>query len=62
MVLLLLVLKCLLLVLIDRCLLLYVYSVQVRLGRLTSGSTKAAKNVLDDLLSSNEGGKHDYDW
>ncbi|KVI03229.1 hypothetical protein Ccrd_018474 [Cynara cardunculus var. scolymus] len=35
---------------------------QVRLGRLSFGSTKPAKSVLDDLLSSNEGGKHDYDW
>ncbi|XP_023756399.1 putative GPI-anchored protein pfl2 [Lactuca sativa] len=35
---------------------------QMRLGRLSVGSTKTAKNVLDDLLSSNEGGKHDYDW
>ncbi|KAI3666804.1 hypothetical protein L6452_41841 [Arctium lappa] len=35
---------------------------QVRLGRLSVGSTKPAKNVLDDLFSSNEGGKHDYDW
>ncbi|XP_071718246.1 uncharacterized protein [Rutidosis leptorrhynchoides] len=35
---------------------------QVKLGRLTAGSTKVAKNVFDDLLSSNEDGKHDYDW
>ncbi|KAI3788493.1 hypothetical protein L2E82_01261 [Cichorium intybus] len=37
-------------------------NLQVRLGRLSAGSTKPAKNVLDELLSSNEGGKHDYDW
>ncbi|KAJ0808158.1 hypothetical protein HanPI659440_Chr01g0000391 [Helianthus annuus] len=35
---------------------------EVRLERLSAGTTKPAKSVLDDLLSSNEGGKHDYDW
>ncbi|KAI7745626.1 hypothetical protein M8C21_033472 [Ambrosia artemisiifolia] len=38
------------------------YIFQLRLERLLAGTTKPAKNVLDDLLSSNEGGKHDYDW
>ncbi|KAL8224758.1 hypothetical protein R6Q57_017315 [Mikania cordata] len=35
---------------------------QARLARLSVGSAKPAKSVLDDLLSSNEGGKNDYDW
>ncbi|KAK9070020.1 hypothetical protein SSX86_010419 [Deinandra increscens subsp. villosa] len=35
---------------------------QVRLARLSVGSAKPAKSILDDLLSSNEGGKNDYDW
>ncbi|KVH95033.1 mucin-5AC-like isoform X2 [Cynara cardunculus var. scolymus] len=35
---------------------------QVRLARLSVGSAKPAKSILDDMLSSNEGGKHDYDW
>ncbi|XP_022144099.1 serine/arginine repetitive matrix protein 2 [Momordica charantia] len=34
----------------------------VKLGRLSVGSVKLAKNGIDDLLSSTEGGKHDYDW
>ncbi|KAA8517623.1 hypothetical protein F0562_015097 [Nyssa sinensis] len=36
--------------------------VSVRLGRLSAGSTKPARNGIDDLLSSTDGGKHDYDW
>ncbi|XP_071716363.1 uncharacterized protein [Rutidosis leptorrhynchoides] len=35
---------------------------QARLARLSVGSAKPAKSVLDDLLASNEGGKNDYDW
>ncbi|KAL8214828.1 hypothetical protein R6Q57_004277 [Mikania cordata] len=35
---------------------------QVKLDRLSAGSTKSAKSILDDLLSSNEGENHDYDW
>ncbi|KAI7748212.1 hypothetical protein M8C21_002921 [Ambrosia artemisiifolia] len=35
---------------------------QARLARLSVGSAKPAKSILDDLLSSNEGGKNDYDW
>ncbi|XP_022950139.1 mucin-5AC [Cucurbita moschata] len=34
----------------------------VKLGRLSVGSVKLAKSGIDDLLSSTEGGKHDYDW
>ncbi|KAL6574465.1 hypothetical protein OROMI_011750 [Orobanche minor] len=36
--------------------------VPVKLGRLSLGSAKQGKSGLDDLLSSAEGGKHDYDW
>ncbi|KAK8572714.1 hypothetical protein V6N12_028761 [Hibiscus sabdariffa] len=35
--------------------------VSVKLGRLPNGSA-IAKGGIDDLLSSTEGGKHDYDW
>ncbi|GJY03016.1 hypothetical protein Tco_0361168 [Tanacetum coccineum] len=35
---------------------------QARLARLSVGSAKPAKSILDDLLVSNEGGKNDYDW
>ncbi|KAL6508107.1 hypothetical protein OROGR_024302 [Orobanche gracilis] len=35
--------------------------VPVKLGRLSLGSAKQGKSGLDDLLSSAEGGKHDYD-
>ncbi|KAF5785353.1 hypothetical protein HanXRQr2_Chr10g0427681 [Helianthus annuus] len=35
---------------------------QARLARLSVGSAKPSKSILDDLLSSNEGGKNDYDW
>ncbi|CAI9301680.1 unnamed protein product [Lactuca saligna] len=35
---------------------------QARLARLSVGSAKPAKSILDDLLNSNEGGKNDYDW
>ncbi|KAF5953530.1 hypothetical protein HYC85_006386 [Camellia sinensis] len=31
-------------------------------GRLSVGSAKLARSGMDDLLSSTEGGKHDYDW
>ncbi|XWS35433.1 hypothetical protein CRYUN_Cryun21dG0125600 [Craigia yunnanensis] len=34
----------------------------VKLGRLSLGSAKVGKVGLDDLLSSTDGGKHDYDW
>ncbi|XP_057513591.1 uncharacterized protein LOC130795481 [Actinidia eriantha] len=36
--------------------------VSVKLGRLSVGSTKLARSGMDDLLSSTDGGKHDYDW
>ncbi|KAL0310100.1 UNVERIFIED_CONTAM: hypothetical protein Sradi_5952300 [Sesamum radiatum] len=36
--------------------------VSVKLGRLSIGSGKQGKSGLDDLLSSADGGKHDYDW
>ncbi|KAG6769664.1 hypothetical protein POTOM_025324 [Populus tomentosa] len=36
--------------------------VSVKLGRLAVGSAKFARSGIDDLLSSTEGGKHDYDW
>ncbi|KAI9074910.1 hypothetical protein K1719_043139 [Acacia pycnantha] len=36
--------------------------VSVKLGRLSVGSAKLARSGIDDLLSSAEGGKHDYDW
>uniref|UniRef100_A0A5B7AFL4 Putative GPI-anchored protein PB15E9.01c n=2 Tax=Davidia involucrata TaxID=16924 RepID=A0A5B7AFL4_DAVIN len=36
--------------------------VSVKLGRLSAGSAKLARSGLDDLLSSTDGGKHDYDW
>ncbi|GFY82499.1 hypothetical protein Acr_02g0007390 [Actinidia rufa] len=36
--------------------------VSVKLGRLSVGSTKLARIGMDDLLSSTDGGKHDYDW
>ncbi|GAY32313.1 hypothetical protein CUMW_001750 [Citrus unshiu] len=36
--------------------------VSVKLGRLSVGSAKLAKSGVDDLLSSTDGGKHDYDW
>ncbi|CAA0836183.1 Unknown protein [Striga hermonthica] len=36
--------------------------VPVRLGRLSLGSAKQGKSGLEDLFSSAEGGKHDYDW
>lgn len=37
-------------------------SASVKLGRISVGSVKLAKSGIDDLLSSTEGGKHDYDW
>ncbi|KAG8377147.1 hypothetical protein BUALT_Bualt09G0138300 [Buddleja alternifolia] len=36
--------------------------VSLKLGRLSIGSAKQGKSGLDDLLSSADGGKHDYDW
>ncbi|XP_059641713.1 uncharacterized protein LOC132283721 [Cornus florida] len=36
--------------------------VSVKLGRLSVGSAKPSRNGIDDLLSSTDGGKHDYDW
>ncbi|KAA8517559.1 hypothetical protein F0562_017811 [Nyssa sinensis] len=36
--------------------------VSVKLGRLSVGSAKLARSGIDDLLSSTDGGKHDYDW
>uniref|UniRef100_A0A2N9FU02 Uncharacterized protein n=1 Tax=Fagus sylvatica TaxID=28930 RepID=A0A2N9FU02_FAGSY len=36
--------------------------VSVKLGRLSIGSAKVSRTAIDDLLSSTEGGKHDYDW
>ena len=38
------------------------FVVSVKLGRLSLGSAKVGKVGLDDLLSSTDGGKHDYDW
>ncbi|GMI89908.1 BASIC PROLINE-RICH PROTEIN6 [Hibiscus trionum] len=35
--------------------------VSIKLGRVSNGSAKV-KGGIDDLLSSTEGGKHDYDW
>lgn len=37
-------------------------AVSVKLGRLSVGSAKLARSGIDDLLSSTDGGKHDYDW
>ncbi|EOY04411.1 Uncharacterized protein TCM_019672 isoform 3 [Theobroma cacao] len=37
-------------------------SSDVKLGRLSLGSARVGKGGLDDLLSSTDGGKHDYDW
>ncbi|XP_042509893.1 endochitinase A-like isoform X2 [Macadamia integrifolia] len=36
--------------------------VSLKLWRLSVGSAKPASNGTDDLLSSEDGGKHDYDW
>ncbi|KAL8038901.1 hypothetical protein ABFX02_10G001500 [Erythranthe guttata] len=36
--------------------------VPVKLGRISTGSAKHGRSGLDDLLSSADGGKHDYDW
>ncbi|XP_004302521.1 PREDICTED: sialidase [Fragaria vesca subsp. vesca] len=36
--------------------------VSVKLGRLSVGSGKVGRTGIDDLLSSADGGKHDYDW
>nr|DAD18985.1 TPA_asm: hypothetical protein HUJ06_020448 [Nelumbo nucifera] len=37
-------------------------SVSMKLGRISVGPVKLARNGIDDLLSSVDGGKHDYDW
>ncbi|KAJ8898889.1 hypothetical protein K2173_008198 [Erythroxylum novogranatense] len=37
-------------------------SSDVKLGKLSVGSAKLARSGIDDLLSSTDGGKHDYDW
>ncbi|XP_047307232.1 putative GPI-anchored protein pfl2 [Impatiens glandulifera] len=36
--------------------------ISVKLGRLSVGSVKLTRNGVDDILSSTDGGKHDYDW
>ncbi|XP_062072991.1 uncharacterized protein LOC133777431 isoform X2 [Humulus lupulus] len=36
--------------------------VSVKLGKLSVGSAKVSRSGIDDLLSSTDGGKHDYDW
>ncbi|KAF8394801.1 hypothetical protein HHK36_018737 [Tetracentron sinense] len=36
--------------------------VSTKLGRISVGSAKLARSGMDDLLSSVDGGKHDYDW
>ncbi|KAJ4972376.1 hypothetical protein NE237_005475 [Protea cynaroides] len=36
--------------------------VSLKLWRLSVGSAKPASNGTDDILSSVDGGKHDYDW
>ncbi|XP_047322263.1 flocculation protein FLO11 [Impatiens glandulifera] len=36
--------------------------VSVKLGRLSVGSVKLTRNGAEDLLTSTDGGKHDYDW
>lgn len=38
-------------------------AVSLKLGKISVGSVKLpARNGLDDLLASSDGGKHDYDW
>lgn len=34
----------------------------MKLGRLSVGGAKPARNGIEDMLASVEGGKHDYDW
>ncbi|XAR55718.1 Non-specific serine/threonine protein kinase [Bertholletia excelsa] len=36
--------------------------VSAKLGRLSVGPAKLARSGMDDLLSSTDAGKHDYDW
>ncbi|XP_059668158.1 uncharacterized protein LOC132313422 [Cornus florida] len=36
--------------------------ISAKLGKLSVGSAKLARSGIDDLLSSTDGGKHDYDW
>ncbi|XP_077216165.1 serine/arginine repetitive matrix-like protein [Tasmannia lanceolata] len=36
--------------------------VSMKLGRISVGSVKLSRSGMDDLLSSGDGGKHDYDW
>ena len=38
------------------------FAASVKLGRLSLGSAKVGKGGLDGILSSTDGGKHDYDW
>lgn len=38
-----------------------IFEISVKLGRLSLGSAKV-NGGIDDLLSSTDGGKHDYDW
>ncbi|KAG7027524.1 hypothetical protein SDJN02_11538 [Cucurbita argyrosperma subsp. argyrosperma] len=38
------------------------FDASVKLGRLSFGSVKMFKSGIDDMLSSAEEGKHDYDW
>ena len=41
----------------------YFFAVSMKLGKISVGSVKLpARNALDDLLASTDGGKHDYDW
>jgi len=42
--------------------LLFVDLVSVKLARLSVGGAKQARIGIEDVLSSVEGGKHDYDW
>ncbi|XP_068668767.1 uncharacterized protein PB18E9.04c-like [Aristolochia californica] len=34
----------------------------MKLGMISVGSTRPLRSGMDDLLTSTEGGKHDYDW
>jgi hypothetical protein len=42
--------------------LLFVDLFSVKLARLSVGGAKQARIGIEDVLSSVEGGKHDYDW
>ncbi|CAA6654579.1 unnamed protein product [Spirodela intermedia] len=52
----------LLLPLVTEINLLPLLAVPPNLGRISVGSTKSARNGIDDLLSAADMGKHDYDW